>query len=320
MIAFGKRQPLVTIILLCYKHERFVEEAVRGVLSQTYTPLDIIIFDDCSPDATAEVIEQTLSAEPPRADIRFIRNAKNMTANTVVRAALAMACGDFIFVSHGDDIMMPQMVEEMVAVWLREKVSLVTANAIYIDENSKPLERTRGDASAPGDDSFETLARDGSNACCFGAAIGFERAIAEKFGWVPRYLRAYDIMYPFYAYLLNGARFVPKPLLYYRVHGGNTSASLAVEKADPSRRAAIEERMHLGHLAHAVLMEEVLIRLASEDPERYDPVAGRILPLLNVQMAEMGKKLVRVSREEGMLAAGLPRDDAPGIDNAGRVQ
>jgi hypothetical protein len=68
-----------------------------------------------------------------------------------------MARGDFIFVSHGDDVMMPQMVEEMVGVWLLEKVSLVTANAFYIDENSNLLNSTRCDPDGPADDSFETV-------------------------------------------------------------------------------------------------------------------------------------------------------------------
>jgi glycosyltransferase involved in cell wall biosynthesis len=308
MFGFEQHRPLVTIILLCYNHEKFVEEAVRGVLSQTYSPLDIIIFDDCSLDATAKVVERTLIEQPRRADVRFIRNSENMTANTVVRMAMGMAHGDFTFVSHGDDIMMPGMVEEMVDVWCAERVSLVTANAVYIDENSRPLNRTFRGPDEPVDDSFETLARDGANACCFGPTIGFERAIYERFGWVPRYLRAYDIMYPFYAYLLNGARFVRKPLLKYRVHGSNMSLSLSLEKTDALEKTAIEERTHLVHLAHAVLMEEEIDRLRAEAPQRYQPVAQLILPLLKTQMAERAKKLVRVSRKGGALAAGLPRD------------
>jgi len=296
-------QPLVTILLLCYKHERFAAEAVSGVLSQTYSPLEIIIFDDCSPDQTAQVIERTLARERPRSDVQFIRNAKNLHANLVVRTGLQMAKGNFIFVSHGDDIMLPNMVEEMVRVWIDQNVSLVTANALYIDEDSQELNRTFRDPVRPADDSFETLARDGANACCFGPAIGFDRTIYEKFDWVPPYLRAYDIMYPFYAYLLKGARFINKPLLRYRVHGQNTSLSLQAEKANDVERAKVQERMYLGHLAHATLMEEQLDRLSNEEPERYGPITARIIPLLTIQLAEMAKKLVRVSRTAGTLAS-----------------
>lgn len=298
-----RERPLITIILLCYNQERFVAEAVQGVLSQTYRPLEIIIFDDCSPDRTAETIERVLAAQPTRSDVRFIRNGENLHSNMVVRIGLEMAKGEFIFVSHGDDIMFPQMVEEMATIWLQEDVSLITANAHFIDANSQPLNRSHRDPNQPAHDTFESLARDGTNACCFGPTIGFERAVYEKFGWVPRYLRAYDIMYPFYAYLLKGAKFINTPLLNYRLHGHNTSASLRLERASARERALLEERMYISHLAHATLMEEVLIELCQEAPDRYNPIANRILPLVNVQLAEMAKKLVRASRQAGTLAS-----------------
>ena len=299
--------PLVTIILLCYKHENFVGDSVAAVLSQTYTPVEIIIFDDCSPDRTADVIERAIAENPTPHDVRFIRNPENVGAYAVVSRGLKMAKGEFIFVSHGDDIMSPQMVEEMAHVWLREHVSLVTANGHYIDDDSHPLHRTFRDPNQPADDSFETLVRDGSNACCFGAAIGFDREVYDTFDWPPAYLNAYDIMLPFYAYLLEGARFITTPLIKYRVHKNNSSLSLQAEKISSLERALLEERMLIGHIAHATLMEEEIDRLRNEQPERYRSVAQRIMPLLAIQQAEMAKKLARVSRQSGTLASAQSR-------------
>jgi len=61
----------------------------------------------------------------------------------------------------------------------------------------------------------------------------------------------------------------------------------------------IEERIYLVHLAHATLMVEQLDRLQSDDPERYGPMAGRIQPLLAIQLAEMSKKFIRSRRARG---------------------
>jgi glycosyltransferase involved in cell wall biosynthesis len=296
-------RPLISVLLLCYNHSDYVGEAVNGILNQTYSPLEILIFDDCSLDDTAKVIEAALAARQTQHRVRFVRNPKNLGAVETLKLGFEMVQGSFIVLSCGDDIMLPHMVEEMAKVWAAEAVSLVTANAYYIDENSKSLNRTYRDPGQRADDSFETLVRDGTNACCFGAAIGFEREIYTKFGWPPEYLGAYDIMLPFYAYLLKGARFIDHPLLKYRVHGQNTSLSLSAEKADERRRSLVEERIYLAHLAHATLMQEELERLRAEAPERYSPVAERIMPLLNVQLVEMSKKLVRVSRQSGTLAA-----------------
>jgi glycosyltransferase involved in cell wall biosynthesis len=300
MALFSPQKPLITILLLCYKHENFVAEALAGVLSQSYSPLEIIIFDDCSPDRTAEIIERTIAGHPRKPDVRFIHNPKNMGAKTVGGMGLGMAKGEFIFITCGDDIMLPNMVEEVAKTLTGAGVSLVAANAHYIDDNSRPLNRTFRDPSQPADDSFEALARDGSNACCFGPAIGFERALYERFGWVPDCLKGYDIIYPFYAYLLRGARFIPTPLVKYRVHGANASISLKAEQAANSfEKSLIEESAFLNHLAHAVKMEEILDQLSGEAPERYGTIAGRMIPLLNVQMAEVAKKLVRSRRARG---------------------
>jgi glycosyltransferase involved in cell wall biosynthesis len=295
-------KPLISVIMLCYNQLQFVAEAIDGVLDQTYSPLEIVIVDDCSSDGTAEVIAAHIAKRGCENSVTFIRNPRNLSGRISCINGLNMTSGSFVLQTCGDDVMMPEMIAEMANVWLSENVSLVTTNAIYIDESSRPLNRTFRDPNIPADDSFETLARDGSNACCFGAAIGFERELYAKFGWPPAYLGAYDIMLPFYACLLKGARFISSPLLKYRVHRGNTSLSLRSETASSWEKAAFEERDYLVHLAHAVLMEEEITRLRAEVPERYGPIADQILPLLGIQMAEMSKKLVRISRNSGTLA------------------
>jgi glycosyltransferase involved in cell wall biosynthesis len=295
--------PLITVILGCYNQEAFVGEAIDGVFNQTYSPLDIVIVDDCSSDNTVEIIESRVAGHRRGSNVRLIiRNSTNQGPMVWPQTVLNSVMGQFIMFTDGDDIMMPKMVAEMARVWIDEKVSLVTANANFIDEHSNSLNRTFRDPASPGDDSFVTLARDGSNDCCFGAAIGFERELYTTFGWPPAYLGAYDIMFPFYAYLLKGARFISKPLLNYRLHSRNDSLSLRAEIANPQERSTINERIYFSHLAHAVLMEEELRRLVAEAPERYGAVARRIVPLLTLQLAEMAKKLVHVSRQSGSLA------------------
>jgi glycosyltransferase involved in cell wall biosynthesis len=276
--------PLVSVLLLCFRHEQFVAEAIDGLLGQTYSPLEILIFDDCSPDKTVDVITRKLAGRKTRHEVSFARNCRNMSAPATRRLALKRMRGDIFFLSHGDDIMRPEMIEEMVRELRRSNVSLVTANAEYIDERSRPLFRTFRDLTGPADDTLETLARDGSNACCFGAAIGFDREVYDKFGFDTEILGTYDIIFPFYAYLFKGAKFFNKVLLKYRVHSGNASLSLAAEKAEGLAQLEVQERTYLCHLANALRMEEVLTQLRAQDPARYEPVAQRILPLVQTQL------------------------------------
>lgn len=285
--------PLVTILLLTYKHESFIAEAVRGVLSQTYTPIEVIILDDASPDATSKIIAAELARQPKRQNVRVIRNPKNLGFRDNTIRGLSEAHGQFVVRLGGDDIAAPDLIERMVDVWQTENVSLVTVNVSYIDAESKPLNRLYRDPAGPHDTSFETLARDGVNAVCFGAAIGFERALYLEFGWPPEYLQASDIMLPFYGYLAKGVRFIPAPLVQYRFHSGNLSLSLSAERSsNPIDKLLTEEHMFFVHLAHATFMDGELTRLNSLSPKQYGAPAKRIRPLLAIQRAEMARKLV----------------------------
>jgi len=284
---------LISIVMLCYNHEKFVAEALDGVLAQTYSPLDIVIIDDCSQDTTADIVAAKLAALPDRSNIRFIRNPVNLGLLGTCDIAFAAARGDFVVLTCDDDVMLPDMVAEMAEAWKSEDVSLIAANAEIIDEHSQSLGRTHRDSNVPADDSFETLARDGANACCFGAAFGFDRQVYLTFGVPPAHLDNLDIMLPFYAYLLKGGRFLNKSLLKYRIHGQNGALSLIEQRSDELGKLVTRERIFYGHIAHAVVMQEELDRLSQTMPARYAELAPTIGPLLSIQTVEMAKKLVR---------------------------
>ena len=286
------KSPLVSIVCLTYNHETFIAEAISGMLGQTYAPLDIIILDDASTDATAQVVRDELAKYPQRRDIRFIRNDRNLGIRDNFEKGVSLARGRFISKAHGDDIMMPTMIEEMARVWGKEDVSLVATNARYIDERSNELGRFFRDPAGPHDDSFETLVRDGANVVCFGATQGFDRRLYEEFGWPPEYLTSDDIMLAFYAYLAKGARFIPEPLLKYRVHGHNASLGLEAERSNGKERLLVEAEIYYVMLAHSFLMRSEIERLSLADPALYGEICRRIEPQLQLQTSEMAKKLV----------------------------
>ena len=51
-------RPLLTFGVCAYKQEQFIREAVEAALAQTYSPLEIILSDDCSPDRTFEIMQE----------------------------------------------------------------------------------------------------------------------------------------------------------------------------------------------------------------------------------------------------------------------
>jgi len=238
-----------------------------------------------------------LDRHPQRTDIRFVRTQQNLGVRDNILKGISLAQGKFIILACGDDIMLPTRVEKMVNVWRDEKVSLVTTNAMYIDENSAELGRFFRPPDQPYDQTLETLARDGSNALCFGASMGFERRLFEEAGWPRGYPSVLDTMLPFSACLAKGARFIPEPLLKYRVSPQNTSLSLAAESSTGVDKLMIEHNISCRHMEQSILMEGELERLNEKDPARYSEIARHIRPVIAVQRSEMACKLVQTRIE-----------------------
>lgn len=114
--------PLVTIQMSTYNQEKYVRESVRGVLAQTYEPLQIVISDDHSTDSTWEIIQEEVNAYRQKGgvhkDIVLNRNSENLG---IIRhfQFLTTLCKGVLFVCNaGDDISLPNRVERIVNAWI----------------------------------------------------------------------------------------------------------------------------------------------------------------------------------------------------------
>jgi len=99
-----EERPLVTFALFAYNQEKYIREAVEGAFSQTYSPLEIILSDDCSNDRTFEIMQE-MAAEyrgPHRVRVRRSQPNKGLLSHVI--SVGKEANGDMIVVAAGDDI------------------------------------------------------------------------------------------------------------------------------------------------------------------------------------------------------------------------
>ena len=130
-----KNSPLVSVIIPCYNTEKYVESAVRSIMSQTYKNLEIIITDDCSTDGTFAIL-QKLAAEDSR--IKLYKNEINLKIVKTLNNMILQANGKYIARMDADDISLPKRIENQVDFLEKHRdYGFCGTNAFYINENGK---------------------------------------------------------------------------------------------------------------------------------------------------------------------------------------
>lgn len=217
-----------TVIILAYKHERYIVEALRAIAMQTRPADDIIVIDDASPDATPTLIEAFVF-EHPGLPIRFLRNPANLGVTASYARAVATAMGDVIFTAAGDDVSHPERLERCLDyLATRPSAFGVITDAEIIDEASLPVGRldnclgleqpiSLGLGDLPPGAHFLR----GRSSC--GAAAAYRAAVFREFSPLRAGLYAEDDPAAFRAMLLGGCDFLPIALTRWRRHGTNLS-------------------------------------------------------------------------------------------------
>ena len=90
----------VSVILPAYNAETGIAIAIESILEQTWSNLELLIVDDCSPDQTYEVMKQ-YAAKDER--IKIFQTPRNSGPYVARNIALKVATGQFITVNDADD-------------------------------------------------------------------------------------------------------------------------------------------------------------------------------------------------------------------------
>ena len=97
-------KPLVSVIMITYGHEKYIEEAIRGIfLQKTNFPLELIISNDNSPDFTDEIVKNIIKSAPENISVNYIQHPENIGMHHNFTSALRTAQGKYIAVCEGDD-------------------------------------------------------------------------------------------------------------------------------------------------------------------------------------------------------------------------
>ncbi|MBE3591911.1 glycosyltransferase [Thermoanaerobacter sp. RKWS2] len=105
---------LVSVIVPAYNAEKYIGEAIKSVLSQTYPYFELIIVDDASTDSSVEVVR---SFNDDR--IRLIQHDKNRGPGAARNTAIEAAKGEWMAILDADDQWLPERLEKLMKIALK---------------------------------------------------------------------------------------------------------------------------------------------------------------------------------------------------------
>ena len=94
-------QARVCIGLPVYNGERYLETALRSLLSQSFADFELIISDNASTDRTNEICLDYVGKDPR---IRYNRNASNIGLLRNHNLVIEKATGEYFMLAHYDDV------------------------------------------------------------------------------------------------------------------------------------------------------------------------------------------------------------------------
>ncbi|MEG0031914.1 glycosyltransferase family 2 protein [Acinetobacter sp.] len=129
--------PLVTVMIPCYNHEKFIKESIQSVIDQTYSRLELIVIDDGSKDNSIQIIEEMrLACEQRFEHFQFIFR-ENRGLSRTLNQGLSLARGEYFSIVASDDIMLSEKTAIQVDVFKKDPlITAVFGAHQYIDDES----------------------------------------------------------------------------------------------------------------------------------------------------------------------------------------
>ncbi len=133
--------PLVSIVLPTYKRAELLPHAIRSVLEQTYTNLELVVVDDNSPDHTTEVVNSFADSR-----IRYVKNDPNLKLPRALNRGFSLARGELLTWTSDDNLYAPTAIERMVEALRARDVDFVYADYFLFSElgaDNRPVDPQR---------------------------------------------------------------------------------------------------------------------------------------------------------------------------------
>ncbi len=234
---------LVSIVIPAFNHEKFVRAAIESVISQSYENWELIIINDGSTDNTGAVIDEFAGSEK----IKIIHQ-ENRGLSAVLNQGLEMAQGEYFgFLPSDDMFYRDKLLIQVDFLNKHHSTAGVGSFQTLVDEQGRHIEDRHMEKWF----SYEPCSRSDfllklleRNFVPAPSMLLKTQTVREAGGFDVncRYMQDYDL---WFRILKNhDMNILPRPLIYYRWHGGNLTFQ-ATDETEEERGRVFEKAARL---------------------------------------------------------------------------
>ena len=128
----GKMTNLISVVVTCYNHEKYIEQCLRSIFKQTYRNIELIVLDDGSTDYSPEIIQEVLKESP------FVTTFESHENIGVVRTrnkGLNLLNGDYFLFVDSDDFLDETYVEELYECAINRQADIVYCDLFNFEKD-----------------------------------------------------------------------------------------------------------------------------------------------------------------------------------------
>jgi glycosyltransferase involved in cell wall biosynthesis len=124
-------KPLVSVIIIFFNALDFLEEAIDSVFAQTYAEWELLLVDDGSTDASADIAKAAALRHPGRVSYLAHDGCQNRGTSASRNLGIRHAHGEYIAFLDADDVWLQHKLEQQVALFQAHPLAGMVQNALW---------------------------------------------------------------------------------------------------------------------------------------------------------------------------------------------
>lgn len=222
----------ISIAMTTFNGERYLQEQLNSLYTQTRVPDEVFVSDDGSEDSTVDILKEFQH----KYGLKYCINDHSIGVNMNFEHAIRSCSGDYIMICDQDDIWLPEKIEKTYNKMKEieeDKPSVVSSQHWIINGNGEIISKKtniKKDSLACAD---TLLMPAGTSQGC---SLMINKKLLDNLKSFPK---TEDCMYDSYISFICasiGLKYnMSNPLMLYRHHDNNVLARISLEKKNISR-------------------------------------------------------------------------------------